>query len=279
MNKFKVALQLYSVRDEMEKDMESALRAVKAMGYDYVEFAGYCGHPAEEVRRMLDTIGLECVSVHQGYEVFLKNGEAEAAFLKTIGAQYCAVPWMGPEGHKGSDAFGQTLRDFEEVSRTLKAAGIQLLYHNHDFEFETVDGKYKLDWLYESLPADVLQTEIDTCWVRYAGEDPAAYLRRYAGRSPVVHLKDFTSSRLKSGPVYALIDNEGNAGETAQSEEAANDFRFQPLGRGIQDFPAILAAAEDAETDIVVVEQDASPDRPTLEAARISREYLKSLGL
>ena len=78
MKKFKVALQLYSVRDEMEKDMESALRAVKAMGYDYVEFAGYCGHSAEEVRRMLDTIGLECVSVHQGYEVFLKNGEAEA---------------------------------------------------------------------------------------------------------------------------------------------------------------------------------------------------------
>lgn len=76
MKKFKVALQLYSVRDEMEKDMESALRAVKAMGYDYVEFAGYCGHSAEEVRRMLDTIGLECVSVHQGYEVFLKNGEA-----------------------------------------------------------------------------------------------------------------------------------------------------------------------------------------------------------
>lgn len=278
MKKFQVALQLYSVRDEMAKDMESALRAVKAMGYDYVEFAGYCGHTAEEVRRMLDEIGLECVSVHQGYDVFLKNGEAEAAFLKTIGAKYCAVPWMGPESHKGSDAFAQTLRDFTAVSRILKAAGIQLLYHNHDFEFETVDGKYKLDWLYEALPIDVLQTEIDTCWVRYAGEDPATYLRKYAGRSPIVHLKDFTSSRLNGGPVYALIDDKGNAGETEQAE-AANDFRFQPLGMGLQDFPAILAAAEDAGSSTVVVEQDDSPDRPSLEAARISREYLKALGL
>ncbi len=275
MKKFKVALQLYSIRGDMEKDMEGALRAVKAMGYDYVEFAGYCGRTAEEVRALLDTIGLACISVHQGYDVFLANGEKEVDFLKTIGAEYCAVPWMG-DGHKGSGTFEKTLDDFTKVSGMLKKAGIQLLYHNHDFEFETVDGKYKLDWLYESLPADVLQTEIDTCWVRYAGVDPCAYLRKYSGRAPVVHLKDFTCSKLNAGAVYALIDNDGKAGK---AEDAGNDFRFQPLGMGVQDIPAILAAAEDAGADIVVVEQDDSPDRPPLEAARLSREYLKSLGL
>ncbi|HJD24107.1 MAG TPA: sugar phosphate isomerase/epimerase [Firmicutes bacterium] len=276
MKPFQVALQLYSVREEMEKDMPGTLRAVKAMGYDFVEFAGYFGRTAEEVRALLDETGLACVSVHQGYEVFLgENGGKEVDFLKTIGAKYCAVPWMG-DGHKGSAAFEKTMADFTKVSGMLKQAGIQLLYHNHDFEFEKVEGKYKLDWLYEALPADVLQTEIDTCWAKYAGVDPCAYLRKYAGRSPVVHLKDFTCSRMNAGAVYALIDDQGNAGE---AEKAENDFRFQPLGMGVQDIPAILAAAEDAGAGVVVVEQDESPDRPPLEAARLSREYLKSLGL
>ncbi|HIW73841.1 MAG TPA: sugar phosphate isomerase/epimerase [Firmicutes bacterium] len=276
MKKFNVALQLYSVRGDLEKDMEGTLRAVRAMGYDYVEFAGYAGRTAEEVRALLEETGLRCISVHQGYGVFLEEGgEREVDFLKTIGASFCAVPWMG-DGHKGSAAFEKTLADFTRVSGMLKKAGIQLLYHNHDFEFEKVDGKYKLDWLYESLPADVLQTEIDTCWVRYAGVDPCAYLRQYAGRAPVVHLKDFTCSRMNAGAAYALIDDKGNAGE---AETAGNDFCFQPLGMGVQDIPAILAAAEDAGADTVVVEQDDSVGRPPLEAARLSREYLKSLGL
>ena len=275
MKKFQVALQLYSIRDEMEKDMEGTLREVKAMGYDFVEFAGYFGRSAEEVRAMLDAAGLACVSVHQSYDVFLTNGEYEVDFLKTIGAKYCAVPWM-KDGHKGSESFDKTLADYTKISGMLKKAGIQFLYHNHDFEFETVDGKYKLDWLFESFPADVLQTEIDTCWVRYAGVDPCAYLRQYAGRAPVVHLKDFTCSRMNAGAAYALIDDKGNAGE---AETAGNDFCFQPLGMGVQDIPAILAAAEDAGADTVVVEQDDSVGRPPLEAARLSREYLKSLGL
>ncbi len=263
MKKFQVALQLYSIRDEMEKDMEGTLREVKAMGYDFVEFAGYFGRSAEEVRAMLDAAGLACVSVHQSYDVFLTNGEYEVDFLKTIGAKYCAVPWM-KDGHKGSESFDKTLADYTKISGMLKKAGIQFLYHNHDFEFETVDGKYKLDWLFESFPADVLQTEIDTCWVRYAGVDPCAYVRKYAGRAPIVHLKDF----LWSNP------NASDAGESKK------DGPFlQPIGMGIQDIPAILAAAEDAGTDIVVVEQDESLDRPPMEAARLSREYLKSLGI
>ena len=77
MKNFKVGLQLYSVREDMEKDMEATLKKVKEIGYDYVEFAGYFGHTAEQVREWLDKYGLTCVSVHQGYEVFLENEQAE----------------------------------------------------------------------------------------------------------------------------------------------------------------------------------------------------------
>lgn len=277
MKKFKVALQLYSIREDMAKDMDVALGKVKAMGYDYVEFAGYFDKSAEEVRALLDKHRLECISVHQVYDVFLKDEKKNIDFLKTIGAKYCAMPWMGLNCHKGSDRFEQTVREFNIVGKALKAAGIQFLYHNHDFEFEKYEGKLILDWLYESVDKDILETEIDTCWVRYAGYDPAEYIKKYTGRSPIVHLKDFVCSKLASGPVYALIDDKGNEGKKPTKEE--NDFEFRPVGYGVQDFPAILKASEEAGAEYVVVEQDMSTDRPAMESAKMSRDYLKTLGL
>lgn len=277
MKKFKVGLQLFSVRQDMEKDVEGTLKKVKEIGYDYVEFAGYFDTPAETLRGYLDKYGLECVSVHQVYDIFLQDEAASIEFLKTLGAKYCAVPWMGKDKHAGTPAFEQTLKEFNQVGSALKKAGIQLLYHNHDFEFDTYEGKFLLDWLYESIPADILQTQIDTCWVRYAGYSPEEYIRKYAGRSPIVHLKDFVCTNFNMGPVYSLIDTKGKENKPADRESAG--FQFRPVGHGIQDIPAILAAAEDAGTDIVIVEQDQSPDRPPMESAKMSREYLKSLGL
>ena len=99
---------------------------------------------------------------------------------------------------------------------------------------------------------------------------------KYAGKMKTLHLKDFTCKKLASGPVYALIDDEGNE---IKNDKDDNGFRFCPLGKGMQDFPAILDAAEKCGIDYVIVEQDQSYETPALEAARISREYLKSLGL
>ncbi len=277
MKKFKVALQLFSVRDDMAADMDATLAKVKELGYDYVEFAGYFDHSAEEVKALLDKHGLECISVHQVYDVFLQDEKKNIDFLKTIGAKYCAVPWMGVEKHKGNDIFETTVKEFNQVGSALKSAGIQLLYHNHDFEFEKFENKFLLDWLYETIDEDILKTEVDTCWVRYAGYDPAEYLRKYIGRSPVVHLKDFECTKLGGGPVYSLIDDSGKEGKKPSREESG--FEFRPVGYGIQDFKAILEAAEEAGAEYVVVEQDQSNDRPALESAKMSREYLKTLGL
>ncbi len=277
MKKFKVGLQLYSIRDDMEKDMAAALKKVKEIGYDYVEFAGYFGHSADEVRALLDQNGLECISVHQVYDVFLEDEKTNIDFLKTIGAKFCAVPWMGVEKHAGHGQFDKTVEEFLTVGKALLANGIQMLYHNHDFEFEKYEGKFLLDWLYDSVPADLLKTELDTCWVRYAGQDPAEYLRKYTGRSPIVHLKDFVCKRLNAGAAYALIDDEGK--EQKQETKEDNGFEFRPVGSGMQDFPAILKAAEDAGADYVIVEQDQAPTATPMESAAMSREYLKSLGL
>ncbi len=277
MEKLKVGLQLYSIRDVMKDDVEDALKMVKEIGYDYVEFAGYFGHRANEIRRMLDTYDLKCISAHQGYEVFLQNEKENVEYLKTIGAAYCAIPWMGKEKHKGTEAFDKTTKELEQVGHILKDAGITLLYHNHDFEFARFDKKFLLDWLYESISPDLLQTEIDTCWVRYAGYDPSEYILKYAGRSPIVHLKDFVCQNINAGAVYALIDDSGK--ELMQESRDERNFEFKPLGCGIADIPAILKACETAGTEYVIVEQDSSLDRPQIESAKMSRTYLKSLGI
>ncbi len=278
MKKLKVGLQLYSVRDKMEVDMEKTLKAVKEIGYDYVEFAGYFGKTAEEVKALLDKYELECPSVHQGYEVFIENSEENIRYLKTIGAKYCAIPWMGMEKQKGNPDFEKAVEEIRTVAKLLKDKGIQMLYHNHDFEFEEFEGKYLFDWLYESVGLDLLKPEVDTCWVKYAGEDPCAYLEKYSGHIDIVHLKDFVCKEFANGPVYALIDNSGKENKTENTKEDSS-FRFRYVGGGFQNFEEILESAEKAGAEYVIVEQDQWYDDDSLVLAKKSRDYLKSLGI
>lgn len=277
MKNLKVGLQLYSIREDMEKDMDAALKAVHDMGYEYVEFAGYFGKSAAEVLTLLEKHNLKCISVHQGYNVFLEDPKTNVEFLRTIGAKYCAIPWMGIENHKGHEGFDKAVKDIACVGALLRDNGIQLMYHNHDFEFGKYEDKFLLDWLYETIPSDLLMPQIDTCWVHYAGYDPCKYLEKYSGKIKIVHLKDFVCKNLAQGPVYALIDDSGNEGQKASQED--NGFEFRPVGQGIQDFPAILEASAKAGAEYVIVEQDQSPTASPLESARQSREYLKSLGI
>lgn len=275
MKKFKVGIQLYSIREAMEKDMDAALKAVKEMGYDYVEFAGYFGKSAEEIRAILDKYDLEPVSVHQGIDLLEKEGKSAVDYLSTLGVKYCAIPWYKvDEFHNNWD---ETVEKFKNVSNLLRKGGIQLMYHNHDSEFQKIDGEYILDKLYSTIPNDMLMPEFDTCWVHYAGENPAEYLKKYNGRIQVLHLKDFVCEKLGGGPVYALIDENDNEIKKGSMEE--NGFKFVPVGSGIQDFPAILKTAEEAGVMYLIVEQDKSVDRDPMEAAKMSREYLRTLGL
>ncbi len=275
MKKFKVGIQLYSLRDAMNEDMEQTLKAVKEMGYDYVEFAGYFGKSAEEVKAILDKYDLKAVSVHQAIDLFEKEGAAAVEFLNTLGVEYCAIPWYQVDEFHNN--WNETIEKFKKTSKLLKSGGIQLMYHNHDFEFEKIDGEFILDKLYNTIPSDILMPQLDTCWVHYAGVNPAEYIKKYNGKIKVLHLKDFVCEKLGGGPVYALIDEDGN--EMKSNSQEDNGFKLVPVGSGIQDFPAILKSAEDAGIEYVIVEQDTSVDRDPMEAAKMSREYLKTLGL
>lgn len=270
MKTLPVALQLYTVRDEAGRNFAGTMQQVRAMGYEYVEPAGLYGIPAKEFRHILDENGLKAICAHVPIMELLDDLDGTLADYQTIGCRYLAIPYLPEEMRPGTAAFPETLRKIEQIGRAAAALGMPLLYHNHDFEFVTMeDGSFGLDYMYRAIPADILQTELDVCWVKVAGQDPVSYIRRYAGRSPIVHLKDFVGER--SAHMYDLI------GIQPEKTQTPSTFEFRPVGYGVQDFPPILEAAVESGAQYVVVEQDAWQE-PSLEAARKSRAYLRSLG-
>ena len=263
-----VALQLYSVRDELEADFEGTIAKVKEFGYDGVEFAGLYGKSAEQVKKILADAGLTPVSAHVPLDELLSDTQAVVATYKEIGCKYIAVPYLPEDRRPGTEGFDRTIEDIQKIADVCNEQGIQLLY-------QKLDGKYALDILYSDVTADRLQTEIDTCWVGVAGEDPASYVLKYSGRAPVVHLKDYyMQGKEKPKKLYELIGIEDD-GESA-SEEA---FGFRPVGYGVQNMPAILDASVKAGAEWVVVEQDRpAPGDTPINSVKLSREYLKTLG-
>ena len=274
MKAFKIGVQLYSVRDDMAKDFEGTLQKIADMGYEYVEFAGYYGKTSEEIKAILDRCGLKCISVHQGLDFFANDADKAIAYLKGFGVKYVVVPWYDRNKLAGEN-WDETKALFNEISAKLKASDMQLLYHNHDFEFVRLpDGRYVHDRIMSEVEG--IDPELDTCWVHYAGIDPSKKIEEFAGRVTLVHLKDFYCKTLNGGPVYALIGDDGKELSGSREERA---FEFRPLGMGIQNFPEILAACEAAGSEYLIVEQDQSIGRPPMEAIAISRDYLKTLGV
>ena len=265
-----VAVQLYTLREEMKVDMRATLEKVKALGYEGVEFAGLFGKTGEEVRDMCQEIGLVPLSAHVPYVDMVEDITILETY-KTIGCKYVVVPYLKEEHRPGTDAFAEVIENIKKIGAAANELGLTLLYHNHDFEFIKLDGKYALDILYEEVNATLLQTELDTCWVNVGGEVPADYIKKYAGRCPIVHLKDFYGE--KSEDMYELI------GLEATAPKRPGNFEFRPVGSGVQDFPAILKASEESGATWVVVEQDkATMGLTPIESVEKSREYLRTLG-
>lgn len=267
----KIGLQVYTVRDAADKDFKGTMEKIKEMGYDGVELAGLHGKTFDEVAAILKEVGLVAESAHVPYQELIVDPVKTIASYKSIGCKYITIPYMVDEHRPGKPGFNEVVANIAKIGEECKKQGVTLLYHNHDFEFVRVEnGQYGLDYLYSEVSAELLQTELDTCWVNVAGENPTEYIKKYAGRCPIVHLKDFVGG--KSENMYELIGI-----DTAKSE-TKSEFAFRPVGQGVQDFRSITAAAVECGAEWMVVEQDNTYDIPSVEAAKMSREYLKSIG-
>ena len=271
MKKYSIGLQLYSVYNDVKEDMEGTLKKVAEMGYDCVEITGYHDHSAEEIKAMCEKYNLEPISVHQPPNPILDEPDTMIPFLKALGVQFSAIPWMG----EWETNFEENIAKIKQVGKLLKENGIQLLYHNHDFELTTLrNGVRVLDAIFEKA-GDVLAPELDLCWVHYAGCDPVEYIKKYGDKEELIHIKDFECKNLNAGAVYALVDEKGNDGSRNKETDG---FEFRPIGYGRQDIKALFEAMEDTNIKYVIVEQDAHPTNTPLEDAKISIDYIRSLG-
>lgn len=183
----KYGVQMYSLRDITDKDLDGALGAVAAMGYKTVEFAGFFGHSAEEVKAMLDKYGLECIGTHSPLKDLIDNFDDTVKFHKTIGNHNYIIPGHDLGTREKLDTF---INQCNELIPKLKEHGIRLGYHNHSHEFQITGEGYQIHKELEER-CDVF-FELDTYWAYVAKLDPVSEMERLKSRLKVIHLKDGT---------------------------------------------------------------------------------------
>ncbi len=246
----RVGVQLYSVRKLCEKDLVGTLKAIKEMGYAGVEFAGYYGKSAQELKKMLDDNGLVACGTHTGLDTIKPANLAKTIeFNQTIGNKYLMVPGMKVENT--AQGWIDTAKLFSDAAVTAKAAGMYVGYHNHQHEFkDKFDGKCKWDIFFSNASADVC-SQMDVGHVVSAGEDPVAWLKKFPKRSRTLHAKE-----IYPGP--------GILGQVPEGKQ------------GVKWDEVFAATDADAVTDWYIVESEADPN--TLEKIRGCIDFLKSKG-
>lgn len=255
---------LYTVRDLMDNDPKGVLKQIAEMGYVNIEATNYqngtfYGMPPAAFKSYLESLGMVPLSVHQG-GVTLENADQYIADTKAAGFRYFVIP-VPPMGMFKFDPETRTMSmegspgEITDILNTLaakcKAAGLELLYHNHNFELvPDADGVVLLDYLLENTDPELVNFQMDLYWVAKAGADPLPYFEKYPGRFKIWHVKD--------------MDSQG---------------RFAPAGTGTVDFRRILEEKDRSGMEYYIVEQDMTYDgMEPMEALGISYENLKSLG-
>ncbi|HKC35824.1 MAG TPA: sugar phosphate isomerase/epimerase [Chitinophagaceae bacterium] len=250
-----LAVQLYTVREAVAKNLEGALEQLAGLGYKNIELYGYngtfFGKTVSEFKTILANTGIKVLSSHHTTGIAMKGKgtltdgwDKAIEDIHAIGADYMVCAFLfpnerTPENYKSLPAM------LEKAGTATKAAGIQFAYHNHDFEFEKLDDTLVYDFLLKNTSSDLVKMEMDLYWISKAGQDPVAYFEKYPGRFAMWHVKDM------------------EAGTKAITE----------VGNGTIDFDRIFKARKKAGLKYWFVEQDTSK-RDMFESLKISRDYL-----
>ncbi|WP_414828817.1 sugar phosphate isomerase/epimerase family protein [Alteromonas sp. H39] len=242
-----IGLQLYTLRDMMAISVPATLELVSAVGYTDMEFAGYFSYSAKQIKQLLNETGLKAPSAHIPLTEFEKGLDSIIEDAKIVGHKYVVLPYL-TEAQRGTkiDTYYQLAEKLNRWGEALKKEGIQLAYHNHDFEFETRDGEVPYDVLLNETDADNVKMELDLYWTVKANQDPLALFNAHPGRFPLWHVKD--------------MDTQGE---------------FADVGTGTIDFKPIFAHASKAGLVFPFVERDQTDDR--LRTIRQGFDGLKAL--
>jgi sugar phosphate isomerase/epimerase len=244
-----VGLQLYTVRDLLEKDLKGTLKKIAAIGYKNVESAAgskghYYGMKPKEFTKLLGDLGLKLRSSHvmvgaNGNKMPFETLQADMPKLVDMAAQtgqeYLTCAYLMPNERQNIDDYKKHIELFNKTGEACKKAGLQFAYHNHDFEFETLNGQVPYDLLLSQVSAERMKMELDLYWVSKFGKDPVAMFKKHPGRFVMWHVKDMDKTEKKF---------------------------FTEVGNGSIDFKRIFANAKTSGMKYFFVEQDQTPGNP-----------------
>jgi sugar phosphate isomerase/epimerase len=237
-----IALQMYSVRDEVAKNFKGAFEAVAKMGYKAVEFAGYGNMSAKDLKAFMDSLGLTAASTHIMLDRLESNLDKELDYALELDCTHVVCPWFQASAGYSWLKLAETL---ESLAQRAKAKGVTLAYHNHAHELtEKIDGKHVMDVLLEKAPS--LSAELDVAWLHAGGVDPVTYLPKYTNRTPLVHIKDVR----RAAEVWDTVE----------------------LGKGEVNLSGVLGVARHAQW--LIIEQDHS--ETPMQSAQRNLEWLQT---
>lgn len=229
MSLIPVALQLWSVRDEMKRDFGATIAEVARIGYAGVELAGYGNLDAKGAKAAVDSAGLKVAGMHVGIASLRADPEKVIGEALSFGTRHVIVPFWPPEQFVSVSAVEKIGEELNAIGSKLRASGLQLSFHNHAGEFRLLEGRPVFEWLLGAAEPRHLNAEVDVYWVHVAGYSPAKFLRDQGARAKLIHLKDETE--LGGGPVdfaaiFATVEAIGAAEWYVVEQEKYN---FAPL--------------------------------------------------
>lgn len=244
----KLAVQLWSLQEKTAEDFRGTLKRVSEMGYDGVEFAGFGGIEAAEMKKLLDEYGLEASGAHIRLDELENNLDEIAEYNKTIGNKYIVCPMVWIESEADCVNFHKRMC---VVAERLKEYGIVMGYHNHEREFKKYNGVYANDIIIGD--DGKLIYEIDVYWTTYAGIDTVEYIKKAGKRCPLVHLKDMQ------------ICDDGSKKDTT-------------FGDGVVEHKKVLSAAlESCCSEWLIIEWEGFGDMDAFDAVERGLNNLKSI--
>jgi len=245
----RIGIQLYAVRQQVQRDLPGTLASLAQMGYREVEFAGYAGRTPEQTKQLLAQHGLTSPSTHIGYDQIAANWDRALDDALARGHRYVTIPWL-PQQVRTADGMRRVADEFNRAGESARRRGLRFAYHNHDFEFAKAGETTLFDMLIAGTNPDDVFFQMDVFWLVKGGGDPLAYIRQHPTRFTMLHIKD------SSGPP---------------------DHRQVDVGAGTIDFAGILRLDESQRSVVehVFIEHD-SPADP-MAFAKTSIDYLSRL--
>lgn len=234
------AVQLYSLREQCKTDLPGMLAAVSKIGYKGVEFAGYHGHKAEELRKLLNENGLVTCGTHSPFETMLGDKIKETIeFNHVIGNKFLIVPWLVGLAKPG---WMDLARQFNEIADKLEPEGMWVGYHAHEHDFKKLDGECPWDIFFgNTKPAVIMQLDTGNC--RTGGADPLTVLQKYPGRARTIHIKAYGGGpeavigedKIDWPPIFAFCESKGGTDWCVLEHETSKD----PLNAVKRSFEAL----------------------------------------